>query len=116
MTQFDEYFSDAFECLGIEAGETIVYIPRKGPQRTITNAIVDRDPPTSWNAAGEAITPLLTIRVQNQNDSSVVGITHEEIDAGDQVSVAVIAKGQRERRMFMKVNNSDGQVTEIAVR
>jgi hypothetical protein len=113
MTVFDSYFSDAFDVLGHEFGETVIYYPRCGPPRTIANAIVDRDPPTQWTAAGEAITPDLTIRVQND---ATTGISHDEIDHGDEVSVAVVAKGQRERRTFMNVQNSDGQVTQIAVR
>ena len=111
MTQFDEYFVDAFDMLELEFGETVTYYPRAGGSRTMT-AIVDRSPPEVWTPAG-AITPSLTIRVQN--DASI-GISHDEIDAGDQVLVAVVAKGTPERRTFMSTLNSDGQVTEIAVR
>ncbi len=116
MTQFDEYFVDAFEVLGTEFGEKIVYHPRCGKPRTIEDAIVDRRPPEQWDAAGSAVTPLLTISVQNQNDDEVTGITHEEIDDGDEVLVAIRAKGKPERRLMTKVESSDGQVTVIAVR
>lgn len=115
MTEFDGYFVDAFDCLGIEFGETVVYHPRNGESRTITNAIVNRDPPEAWDIAGNTITPVITVRVQNQNDGTIIGILHSEIDDGDQIEVAIKAKDTPTRRTFKVVLNSDGQVTEIAV-
>ena len=111
-TQFDGMFEDAFSCLETEFGETVVYLPRCGGRRVLECAIVDRSPPEVWLDSG-AVAPVLTIRVQND---PVLGISHSEIDTGDRVLVAIKAKGKPEKRTFMRVLNSDGQVTEIAVR
>jgi len=110
MTEFDGYFVDAFDTLLEQFEEDIVYHPRFGQCRRM-KAIVDRSPPSTW-IAGEVVTPSLTVRVHNDKTT---GITHEEIDILDKVEVATKARGKVTRQTFQRVENADGEVTEIAV-
>jgi len=66
-----------------EFGEPIIYRPRAGGSREIT-AIVEREPPAIFDAAGNVVLPQFVIRVRN---SCRTGIDSSEIDTGgDQVS------------------------------
>lgn len=76
---FDAQFSRAgFPNLLRQFGEPVTYWPREGGSRPI-DAIIERDPPTIFNAAGEVVLPEFVLRV---NNSSKSGIASTEIDTG----------------------------------
>lgn len=78
-TVFDSHFASAgFPQLLSNFGESIVYLPGGGGERDI-QAIVDRDPPAIMDAAGNAVIPQFTVRVNNSCRS---GIASSEIDTG----------------------------------
>ena len=113
MTEFDEFFEDGFEDLLLTFGEQVTYLPRgcADKMREIC-AIVDRSPGGVF-IDGEIVVPTLTVRVHND---CVYGIDHNEIDNGDQVLVSIIPHGKQTPQTFSVVENSDGGVTDIAVR
>ena len=86
-TVFDSHFAAAgFPMLLDNFGESIAYCPAGGKRRVIT-AIVERNPPAIFDAAGNAILPTATIRVYNSKTS---GISSREADIGsDQVEVVL---------------------------
>jgi len=78
-TVFDSHFAaSAFPGLLDQFGESIKYMPRSGGTRTI-NAIVEREPPAVFDAAGNAVLPQFIVRVHNSCRS---GISSNEIDTG----------------------------------
>ena len=78
-TTFDSHFARAaFPQLLKQFGESITYLPNGGGSRSIT-AIVDRDPPAVFDAAGNAVIPQFIVRVYNSCRS---GISSKEIDTG----------------------------------
>jgi hypothetical protein len=113
-TEFDNMMADGFDDLLALYGETIVYRNKAGVARPITG-IVDRAPAEVFNAAGDLVlSPELTIRVHND---STLGITATELNTGgDKVDVAVKTGADRTTRSLVLLLNSDGGVTEIAVK
>ena len=78
-TVFDSHFASAgFPMLLSNFGESITYLPGGGGSREI-QAIVDRDPPTVFDAAGNAVFPQFIVRVYNSCRS---GISSREVDTG----------------------------------
>lgn len=61
-----------------EFAESVVYKPRSGGARTI-KAIVDRDPPAIYDAAGNVVLPAFRLTVRN---SCTLGISSKELDTG----------------------------------
>lgn len=90
--------------------ESVVYLPRCGSPRPI-NAIVDREPGQVF-LNGEFVTPQLIIAVDNRKET---GIDQREIDAGDQMLVAIKVKGTPEKRTFKVVQDADEGMLSIAV-
>ena len=114
MSEFDELFSDAFQSLAVTHGEAddVVYRFRAGGTRTISNAIVDRNPPEERDEFGNIVTPLLTVTLIHD---STLGVLHSEIDAGDQIDVVVV-KGQAPKtRTVSKIVNPDQGVIVLEV-
>ena len=110
-TEFDGFFKDAFDDLTRIMGESLTYRPRAGGTRALTG-IVNRDPPQVF-LSNEIVTPLLMISVHHD---STTGIVYSEIDAGDQIDVAVKPGATAETRLITKVESSDGGVTVLVVR
>lgn len=78
-TTFDSHFARAaFPQLLKQFGESIVYLPYGGGSREI-EAIVDRNPPAIFDAAGNTVLPQFIVRVYNSCRS---GISSREIDTG----------------------------------
>ena len=79
-TAFDALFCSAgFPALLNQFGESVVYKPRNGGSRTI-HAIVEREPPSIYDAAGNVVSPKVTIRVLNNKNN---GIASSELDTVD---------------------------------
>lgn len=113
-TVFDSHFAAAgFPMLLSNFGESITYFPRSGGYRVI-QAIVTRDPPAIFNAAGDAIMPRAMIRVHN---SAATGISSKEVDIGsDEIELPekvgnVILK----RFSLLTMTAQDSGVTELAL-
>jgi len=83
-TVFDSHFAaSAFPGLLQQFGEAIVYRARLGGSREIL-AIIEREPPAIFDAAGNTVIPKFVVRVNNSCRS---GISSNEIDTGgDHVS------------------------------
>lgn len=78
-TTFDSHFARAaFPQLLNQFGESITYLPRAGGTRSIT-AIIEREPPAIFDAAGNTVLPQFIVRVYNSCRS---GISSKEIDTG----------------------------------
>ena len=111
-TEFEVLFEDGFDDLLLTVGEQVTYVKRDGECRRTIDAIVDRSPGEVW-VAGEIMTPTLVVRVHNDE---TCGISHAEIDAGDRVVVELRRGAYPSVRAFVLVENSDGGVTDIAVK
>lgn len=113
-TVFDQMFSvSGFPQLLQQFGESITYHPKTGGYRTIT-AIVERDPPAIFDAAGNAVLPQITIRVYN---SATSGVSSKEVDIGsDQIELPEHV-GDVIRRKFslMQLMSQDSGVTQLAL-
>lgn len=76
---FDRRFKrSGFPGLLTQFGEPIVYHFRAGGSRSI-NAIINRDPPATYNVAGEVIMPSFEIRVIADCKT---GVLSSEVDTG----------------------------------
>lgn len=111
MTEFDGFFADGFDDLLMTVGETGVYRPRAGGTRTITG-IVNREPPQVL-LNGEYVLPTLTFSVHADATS---GVLASEVDAGDQIDIAVKPGQSREARTIFAIESSDGGVTVLAIK
>ena len=94
-------------------GELITYFPRSGGYRTIT-AIVNRDPPAIFDAAGNAVMPKASIRVYN---SATSGISSKEVDIGsDEIELPEQVGNVILRRFsLLTLVSQDSGVTELAL-
>ena len=113
-TVFDSHFAAAgFPMLLDNFGESITYLPASGAARSIT-AIVERDPPAIFDAAGNAVLPKATIRVYN---SATSGISSNEVDIGsDEIEMLLKVGDALARRFsFMTMLSQDSGVTQFAV-
>lgn len=113
-TVFDSQFAaSAFPGLLDQFGESITYFPTAGGRRLI-KAIVERNPPSIFDASGNAVLPTATIRVVNSCRS---GIASREVDIGtDQIEmVGKIGETIPKRFSFMTLMSQDAGVTQLAV-
>lgn len=113
-TVFDSHFATAgFPMLLDNFGESIAYIPASG-QRRVISAIVERDPPAIFDAAGNAVMPTATIRVYN---SIASGISSKNVDIGsDQVEFKLkIGDAKPKTFSLMTLMSQDSGVTQLAV-
>ena len=113
-TRFDAHFAAAgFPMLLDNFGESITYFPKSVGYRPIL-AIVNRDPPAIFDAAGNAVLPKAEIRVYN---SATSGISSKEVDIGsDQIDLPekvgdIILK----RFSLMTMTSQDSGVTVLAL-
>jgi hypothetical protein len=97
-----------------EFAEAVVYRPRDGGARSIV-AIVDREPPTLMDEAGNVVSLTFLIHVAN---SKTLGITAEEVDTGgDEIEVIEKAGGVTRRRVaVIRVMENDNGMVQLAVR
>ena len=112
MSEFDEFFADGFSDLLLTMGETVVYVPRSGDSRTLS-AIVDRNPPQVLSTGGDYVLPTLSVTVHSD---VTTGILASEIDAGDQIQVAVKPGGTVENRTIFSIESEDGGCTVLSVK
>ena len=113
-TRFDSHFAAAgFPMLLDNFGESIAYLPNGGKRRVIT-AIVERNPPSIFDASGNAILPTAMIRVYNSTRS---GISSREADIGsDQVEFVLKIGDMKPRRFsFNTMLSQDSGVTSWAL-
>ena len=113
-TTFDSHFATAgFPMLLSQFGESITYHPKAGGRRPIL-AIVERNPPTIFDAAGNAVLPSMTIRVPNSCRS---GISSREVDIGkDEIEVVgKIGETIPKRFSLMTMTSQDSGVTVLAL-
>ena len=113
-TVFDSHFAQSgFPQLLANFGESITYLPSGGGRRSIL-AIVERNPPAIFDAAGNAILPTATIRVNNSCRS---GITSSEVDIGTDQIEMVDKIGETIPKTFslMTMTSQDAGVTVLAV-
>lgn len=111
---FDTQFAAiAFPGLLNQFGESITYWPFGRASRTIT-AIVNRDPPSVFDASGNAVFPTATIQMLN---SATKGISSHEVDVGaDEIEMFVkIGDTVSKRVTFMSLLSQSGGVTQLAV-
>ena len=114
-TVFDSHFADAgFSALLTQFGESITYLPATGGSREI-QAIVERDPPAIFDAAGNAVLPLATVRVYNSCRS---GVASDEVDTGSDEFEFPLKIGETLPKRFsiMQMMSQDSGVTVLAVR
>lgn len=94
-------------------GESIVYVKDGGGRRAIT-AIIERDPPAIFDAAGNAVLPKISIRVYNSCRS---GIRSSEVDIGVDEVEALLKIGDTEPKTFsfMTMVSQDSGVSHFAL-
>lgn len=114
-TVFDSHFAaTAFPALLSQFGESITYYPNGGGSRKI-EAIIEREPPSVFDAAGNAVLPSAIVRVHNSCRS---GIGSDELNAGrDELSFPLkIGDAIPKRFSVMQIISSNAGVTRLAVR
>lgn len=97
-----------------EFAEQVVYLPKGGGSRTIL-AVVEREPPTLMDDAGNILSPSFMIYVANSN---VAGIASNEIDTGGdriQITNRVNEVAKKTCTIMRMIDNDDGML-QIAVR
>jgi hypothetical protein len=113
-TEFDRQFSvSGFPQMLTTFGEPLIYLPAGGGRRCI-NGIVERNPPASYDTAGNVVIPELIIRVAN---SCTLGIQSTEVDTGgDRVEVIKkIGEVVPSRFQVRQMQSQDSGVTVLAV-
>lgn len=111
---FDTHFAaSGFPGLSDQFGEVIAYWPHGGSSRSIT-AIIEREPPAIFDAAGNAVFPKVTIRVAN---SSGTGIASSELDTGRDEIELLLNTGDSTSKRFsiMQILSQDSGVTHLAL-
>jgi hypothetical protein len=114
LDSFDTDFAEAFPDLLELHGESIVYHPFNGSQRTI-DAIVNRNPSQPMPGVdGQLVIYNMTIRVLNDGTDGIE--SGAEFDSGgDTIDVARQANGTAENRPLGPIINDDGGVLTIGV-
>lgn len=112
VSRFDRRFrTQAFPQLQEENGEPVVYRFRGGGSRRF-KAIIARDPPAFYNAAGEVIVPDFEVRFPND---SCCGATAHEIDIGDCIELITELGGMVPQEItVLKLQSQDSGVCVVA--
>lgn len=112
VSRFDQRFrTQAFPLLQQEFGEPVVYRFRGGGKRFF-NAIIVRNPPAFYNAAGDVIQPEYEIRFPND---SCCGATAKEIDIADSIDIIPELGGSEVREVtVLKLLSQDSGVCVVA--
>jgi hypothetical protein len=94
-------------------GESIFFVPATGGRRAIS-AIIERNPPAVFDAAGNPVFPRATLRVFN---SATSGISSREVDIGTDQILMRLKNGDTEYKFFslMTLLSQDSGVTQLAL-
>jgi len=114
VTVFADHFAaTAFPGLLSLFGESVTYWPFGRASRTIT-AIIDRSPPSVFDAAGNAVLPTAVMQVHN---SATSGISSKELDSGaDEIEMFLrVGDTVSKRVTIMPTLSQSGGVTQLAV-
>jgi hypothetical protein len=97
-----------------EFAETVVYLPRGGGSRTIL-AIVDREPPTLMDDAGNVMALSFMLYVANSGSD---GITAQEIDTGgDRVKIGAKVNDLVQKTCtILRVMDNDHGMLQLAIK
>ena len=112
-------FDRRFKATGLpqllnQCGEDVVYYSAKGWVRAFT-AIVERNPPAVYNAAGDVVIPSFTIRATA--DGTIGVLPHEVDTGGDEVDVLEHPHDTiRKRCSVMQMTSQDSNVTGLVLR
>lgn len=95
-------------------GEPVVYYFGGGGSRSI-NAIIERNPPGFYDAAGNVVMPDFTIRIF---DDSTTGVRSNEVDTGgDEIElVEEFGDVANTKKTVIKVMSQDSGVITLAVK
>ena len=114
-SQFHNHFrAVGFPTLLEHFGEPIVYRLAGGGTRSI-DAIVDRDPPNIFDAAGNVVLAEFTIRIKNDCKS---GVMSSEVNTGGDTVEIIDELGNSKpvlKSVLMKIRE-DSSVVELACR
>lgn len=113
-TVFDKHFRQSgFPTLLSQFGECVTYLPNGGTARKI-KAIIEREPPAIFDAAGNAVLPSAIIRVRNCRKN---GVAAKDLDVGKDQFEFVLKIGQTTPKRFsvMRLISQDAGVTHLAV-
>lgn len=111
---FDRHFQrSGFPQLSGYFGEQITYWPGGGGSRVV-QAIVEREPPAIYDAAGNAVMPKAIIRVSNCRSR---GIESRDVDTGlDQIEyLRRVGDAETTRASVMVLQSDDSGVTVLAI-
>jgi len=114
-SQFHNQFRDlGFPGLLAEFGEPIRYFLVKGGERSI-NAIVDRSPPATYDAAGNVVLFEFAVRIYNHPK---MGVLASEVNTGgDEVElIDELGNSKPVRKSVMMRLREDSGVIELACR
>jgi hypothetical protein len=104
MTVFDRLFQRAgFPALLAQFGEDITYVPLRGEPRTV-KAIVDRNPPTAFDAVDNIALEEVQISVYNDGHRGILSSTVNT--GGDRVEVAR-RKGRKAQSLAITTLDDD---------
>lgn len=108
MTDFDDRFSDAFDKLLDEFGESVEYQPLAGRPRTIT-VIIDRTSPEAVPGQSRASSFMPTVEAKNH---ATDGLLLTEVNTGgDTMKVSRRKGGDVETLRIASVDDQEGGVT-----
>jgi len=115
MTLRESIASDAVSVFlsADELAETVVYQPRGGGSRTIL-AVVEREPPSLMDDAGNVLALSFMVYVANSASS---GITAQEVDTGgDTILVsAKVGDAPKKTCTILRVMDNDNGMLQLAL-
>lgn len=114
MTVFEDSMEHGFATLVEQHGETVSYKFRDSGDTVSRTAIVDRNPPEAIDQVGNAVAFALMIYFYNNEADGVQ--SHLVDNGGDEVYVALKKNGTAEWRQVYTLVQSDGGMTQVAIR
>lgn len=114
-SRFDQRFAaNAFPGLLAEFGESVTYTLRGGEQRTI-DAIIERSPPSIFDAGGDVVTVSFLLRFHND---STLGVRADEIDTGGDTIELIPKLGSTNTKtcQVIRLISQDSGVCQVALR
>ncbi|MBP99004.1 hypothetical protein CMK18_23890 [Candidatus Poribacteria bacterium] len=114
MTVFNDSMEHGFATLIEQHGETVSYKFRDSGDTVSRTAIVDRNPPAAIDQVGNAVAfELLVYFYNNEADGVQANVVN---NGGDEIYVSLKINGTAEWRPVYTVMESDGGITQVAVR
>jgi|TARA_R110002167_G_scaffold210293_1_gene414496 hypothetical protein len=105
--------NNAFAQLLLLHGETVTYRPKVGGSYTRT-AVVERNPPAMFDAAGNVVAPSAIVRFHGE---ATTGIDPNNLNTGgDKIDIALRSGATPTTQNVYQVVSTDGGVTALAVR